>query len=729
MADDKTSNQSAARVQPANQDPSIDDVINLLKAEQTEWLETTERHRGALIGERWIVLDAFGRAYSTISLDGVAHSKLELPEPTLIGVMMMSERSAGRVMGALSEELPDAMPFKVWDFAQYAEHKAQELGGVIKAALETKWRLGRESKTMDDGKELAGLVLARQGLSASEWVPSQSAPNWSYADVRVGVDGKVRLGVSDGGVVQVNGDPFTPFGDKPGEGRQLHVTLIAVEESLKAAVEAILALQAREQAAAVHEAKVEPQSERLDAYSFPPGYRQEAEIMYRRLRGAGFSPDWKFGDDHSASITLPAREMAGLTELQRSNPATWGNAPDVKAALDANRIETEALQAEVAERTAALSAEQREWVEVLHYETGLDARSCLELNDRLVDLTAKHLKLCNMGLHPGLSGPQELARTHIESQVREVLDGLKGVQGAKFLYDPRGTTVGIVFENQARNSSLASMCRVPVPAGAVSSLQGDWWHEHVPDVDGYLVLSIENTSNAAFVDMGPEVEIGRIVGAAAEELLKRGSVPDSDGFRLRDVNGNKVGEAAFSAAAPAGEVASGTVRLSVRVAGSGLDGEIVDGLASTLREAARKIEDGERVFALRDGNGNLVGKFEFREEPSLEKSGVIDMDEALNSGRVYLADDGFSGIADGEYRYVVTTSGFEPGYGQGEGDVWLVNAKGEIASGYEEPQSVREVLFRELNHDEKSDLRAVVEGRVPFEEFERRLSGEEPKLG
>ena len=66
-------------------------------------------------------------------------------------------------------------------------------------------------------------------------------------------------------------------------------------------------------------------------------------------------------------------------------------------------------------------------------------------------------------------------------------------------------------------------------------------------------------------------------------------------------------------------------------------------------------------------------------------------------------------FADGEYRYVVTTPDFEPGYGQGEGDVWLVNAKGEIASGYEEPQSVRETLFRELKTDEKSDLRAVAE--------------------
>lgn len=104
------------------------------------------------------------------------------------------------------------------------------------------------------------------------------------------------------------------------------------------------------------------------------------------------------------------------------------------------------------------------------------------------------------------------------------------------------------------------------------------------------------------------------------------------------------------------------------------------------------------------------------------------MNESMNSGRVYLAEDGWSGIADGEYRFIVTAPDFEPGYGQGEGDVWLVNAKGEIADGYESPQSVRETLFRELNRDEKSDLRAVVEGRVPFEEYERRFSDDDPEL-
>jgi hypothetical protein len=124
---------------------------------------------------------------------------------------------------------------------------------------------------------------------------------------------------------------------------------------------------------------------------------------------------------------------------------------------------------------------------------------------------------------------------------------------------------------------------------------------------------------------------------------------------------------------------------------------------------------------MRDINGNLVGKFEMRDEPSLDKDGVIDMQEAL-SGDVYSAD--YAGIADGEYRFLIPTPDFEPGYGQGEGEMWLVNAKGEKSG---DTHTVREVNLQELTRDQKSDLRAVVEGRMSFEDYERRFSDDDPE--
>jgi hypothetical protein len=245
---------------------------------------------------------------------------------------------------------------------------------------------------------------------------------------------------------------------------------------------------------------------------------------------------------------------------------------------------------------------------------------------------------------------------------------------------------------------------------------------------GYVVLSIDSTDNAAFVDIGRDYEIAKIVNDAASTIEKTTTLRDI-AFKLRDTNGNTVGKAQYTELAPSGDPEDGSVRLSVQAGNAAFSEDGPSEVARILHEAAAKVRDGEHIFALRDYNGNTVGKFEFREQPSLVKDGVIDMTEALNSGRVYKADDSYMGIADGEHRYVVTTPDFTPGYKQGEGDVWLVNAKGEIASGYEEPQRVREVTINELTTGEKSDLRAVAEGRVSFEDFELRIVGDEPELG
>jgi hypothetical protein len=246
--------------------------------------------------------------------------------------------------------------------------------------------------------------------------------------------------------------------------------------------------------------------------------------------------------------------------------------------------------------------------------------------------------------------------------------------------------------------------------------------------DAIIVLTIEETDNVAFVDLGHNQEIARILDEAAGKIASHASMDDSN-FTLRDVNGNRVGRVEVAAVAPTGDVPNGTVRLVIETGNAAFERDANLEVALLLRSAAEKVRNGEHVFALHDTNGNTVGKFEYREEPSLAKDGVIDMNEALSLGRVYLAEDDWGGIADGEYRFIVTASDFEPGYGQDEVDAWLVNAKGEIAYGYESPQLVSETLFRELKRDERNDLRAVVEGRMSFEEYERRFSDNDLDLG
>lgn len=63
------------------------------------------------------------------------------------------------------------------------------------------------------------------------------------------------------------------------------------------------------------------------AYKFPNGFRTEAEVMFRRLRYNGFTPDWIF-ENGDMLITVPDDEGSQLRILQRVNPAFWGNAPE-----------------------------------------------------------------------------------------------------------------------------------------------------------------------------------------------------------------------------------------------------------------------------------------------------------------------------------------------------------------------------------------------------------------
>lgn len=685
------------------------------------------------------------------------------------------------------------------------------------------WEAGREAKTLDDAKELAGVALAKLGLPEPTWRPSAgSVAPWEYADVEVGGREKLVVGASSGGVVSVSGDPFTP------EKRETNVTLARVMEaleprinSLRATVteeaktevvgalmkslegwgetsrhhentllgERIIVLDKHERAFSQTVNNGEPaiqlklpspdlngvsfmtpesakkvcdhlaerwpdsgpyvardfqdyakekyaetlkllKSIRERVYDFPNGFRSEAENMYGWLRHEGFSPEWDTGErdgKHHMGITIPVHEVPQLRIFQKTNPARWGSHPDVAQAMKDNQREIEEQSKINREKLAKLTPEQRDWIEVIHYETHLHLPQALELNERLHELAAQHFKLAHMDVSEGgLSKRQEQAREAIEQQITELLDGVPNVKGPHFVYDPRGTTVGVKFES-GRADSITGSYKVPLNPERVKALGDEPFWDAYPAKTEYVVLTIEETCNAAFVDLGRDQEVARIIDEAADKIASHASIGDAD-FALRDVNSNRVGRVEVTTVAPTGDVPDGTVRLAIETGNAAFEHDANLEVSLLLRGAAEKVRDGEHEFVLQDTNGNMVGKFEYREEPSLAKDGVIDMNEAINSGRVYLAEDGWSGIADGEYRFIVTAPDFEPGYGQGEGDVWLVNAKGEIADGYESPQSVRETLFRELNRDEKSDLRAVVEGRVPFEEYERRFSDDDPEL-
>ena len=244
-----------------------------------------------------------------------------------------------------------------------------------------------------------------------------------------------------------------------------------------------------------------------------------------------------------------------------------------------------------------------------------------------------------------------------------------------------------------------------------------------------VTLSIDDTGNAAFADVGRNEEVARLIDMAAEKIYEQPPGMFRVGFALSDINGNRVGQVVVSEIRPEELISEGGVRLSIETGNAAFEDEPAGEVARIMRLAAESVRDGIDSFVLRDSNGNVVGNYTYNAPLSLESDGVIDMKKALAEGRVYLAEDGYEGIADGEFRFVVTTPDFEPGYGQGAGYAWLVNAKGEISSGNEKsPQQVRENTFDKMSREQLALLQDVVEGRVSFEDYERTFDND-PQLG
>lgn len=118
-------------------------------------------------------------------------------------------------------------------------NKAQQRGKRLRkvptlgetSAVEEKPGLpAEESRTLASGKALAEAVVVHLGGTLEEWKPMECVGQWEKAFARWHPEVEIKLAVSGGGVVQVNGDPFTP------NDRVMHVTSDAVIRSMDAAL-------------------------------------------------------------------------------------------------------------------------------------------------------------------------------------------------------------------------------------------------------------------------------------------------------------------------------------------------------------------------------------------------------------------------------------------------------------------------------------------------------------
>lgn len=222
-------------------------------------------------------------------------------------------------------------------------------------------------------------------------------------------------------------------------------------------------------------------------YDFPNGFRDQAENMYGWLRHEGLSPEWDTGQrdgEYRMGITIPANAVPQLRILQKTYPARWGNPPDVAKAMADNQREM-AVQGEIYQaKLDKLTPEQREWIEVIHHETGLHLPQAVDLHEGLHELAAQHLKLALMDASEiGLSAQQKQARDVIEDRITGLVDGVPHIKGPRFDYDARGTTVGVIFESGNHNS-LTGAYKVPLDPKRIKALNKEPFWEAYAEVDG-----------------------------------------------------------------------------------------------------------------------------------------------------------------------------------------------------------------------------------------------------
>lgn len=65
-------------------------------------------------------------------------------------------------------------------------------------------------------------------------------------------------------------------------------------------------------------------------YNFFADFRVQADSMFGLLRHEGLSPDWDYrpvGRIARTGITLPVSQLGRLHDLQKADPARWGEAP------------------------------------------------------------------------------------------------------------------------------------------------------------------------------------------------------------------------------------------------------------------------------------------------------------------------------------------------------------------------------------------------------------------
>lgn len=121
---------------------------------------------------------------------------------------------------------------QIQDRNRYIDFVMNSLARYLSPGLspQWKWRLGHIATSLEDARIIVSIVVDELGLDMSAWRACTTAISpWEYTELSDQVGHTLSVGISAGGVVSVNGDPFTP------KERISNITLINAFESVSTA--------------------------------------------------------------------------------------------------------------------------------------------------------------------------------------------------------------------------------------------------------------------------------------------------------------------------------------------------------------------------------------------------------------------------------------------------------------------------------------------------------------
>lgn len=382
-----------------------------------------------------------------------------------------------------------------------------------------------------------------------------------------------------------------------------------------------------------------PEENRVIVYRLPSSFSPEAMNSYRQLEASFFSARWEKSTGNENVISLPVNEITHFRLRQKVMPATFGNHPFIQYDMKLKSERAAALTQESTAKFDALTgdrAEMKDFVESLHRHADLKQPVVLDVAAELINLVSMHKKVNphaeDYKWHPSVPlVDAKNARDAIEQKIFDVTMRLPNAESVWWDRQPNvDYPVKLQFtHNQTENGERQSV-KLMVPTNESITLNNSnvkaIIDEFAPEREApFIIVKVENTDNAAFVDLGVHEEIARVLTEAAQKLKDADMNAVVLPLVLHDLNGNRVGsvEETYLKSNDVNQmepdIGQAIYAFECHYMNNFHKGDVID-------DVAKEVRKGKENFLIVDGNFAVVGRAKSAIQPTLDNSADYEED-------------------------------------------------------------------------------------------------------